>query len=158
MTRKTTKAGAGGNWKRINERYDKSVVKQVNDLSCVSAVGEMLAKDFGLNVSQAEILKEIGSPSNADGLTKFPNEIDVEKKWVGGFFPFEVKFIRGITESTKSWAVILREGKWLGHAVLIYGIDENGLVKIRDPFDQTMYEMTVEDLFDVLSEFVVRKL
>lgn len=58
MNTKSRKSGAGGYWKRINERFDISVVKQINDLSCVSAVGEMLAKDFGLNVSQVEIQKK----------------------------------------------------------------------------------------------------
>lgn len=42
-------------------------------------------------------------------------------------------------------AVILREPFEMGHAVLIDGKTKRGLIKIKDPFDQTAYKMTVKD-------------
>jgi hypothetical protein len=115
-----------------------------------------VGKGFRFECFASRNSKEIGSPSDSETLVAFFNKIDVEPKWVGGFFDDDVKFIRGVTASTKSWAVILREGNPLGHAVLIYGFDENGLVKIKDPYDQTLYEMTADDLYGVLSEIVLR--
>ena len=38
------KSGAGGNWRRFDEKFDASIVKQT-ELSCLSAVGEMLLKN-----------------------------------------------------------------------------------------------------------------
>lgn len=151
-------AGAGGTWKRVDEKFDETVIKQTNDFSCVAAVGEMLANHYDLNLSQAEILDEIGELSNAFALAQYLNKVDkTEGKWIGGNFPPVIEFIEGMTVSSRVWAVVLREGSALGHAVLIDGLDENGLVKIRDPFDQTSYQMTIEDLFEVLSEFVVKR-
>ncbi len=158
MEKSKLKAGAGGNWRRYGEKFDATVVKQSNDFSCVAAVGEMLAGHYGLNLTQAEILSEIGELSNASALADYLNKADkTEGKWIGGNFPRVIEFIEGITSSTKVWAVILRERTALGHAILIDGLDKNGLVKIKDPFDQTSYKMTIEDLFEVLSEFVVKR-
>ena len=155
---KFKQAGAGGTWKRLDEKFDKTVIKQTNDFSCVAAVGEMLAKHYGLPITQKEILSEIGELSNAFALARYLNKVDkTEGKWIGGNFPPVIKFIEGITTSTKVWVVVLRERSALGHAVLINGLDEKGLVKIKDPFDQTSYKITFEDLFEVLSEFVVKR-
>ena len=46
------KSGAGGNWKRIDEKFDAEIIKQTSGLSCVSAVGEMLLKRRGISLSQ----------------------------------------------------------------------------------------------------------
>lgn len=56
----TDKFGSLGNWKKFEEHFDETIIKQVNDASCVSAVGEMLARFYGLKVSQEEILNNIG--------------------------------------------------------------------------------------------------
>ena len=36
----------------------------------------------------------------------------------------------------------------LGHAVFIDGKTRSGLIKIKDPFDQTSYKMTAEDFWE----------
>lgn len=149
--------GALGIWKKIDEKPDLSIIKQ-KDGTCVAAVGEMLAKYHGLNVSQDEIIENIGAWSNAESLTNYLNSIEKRKdvKWKGGGFGLQDKqFIGGITKDIKIWAVLLRDAESLGHAVLIYGMDKNGLIKIKDPFDQTRYKMTTDELHRVLSEFVV---
>ena len=51
MKNLTEEFGALGSWKKIDERFDETIVKQVNDASCVAAVGEMLARFYGLEVS-----------------------------------------------------------------------------------------------------------
>lgn len=133
--------GALGSWQKIDERFDETIIKQDNDTSCVSAVGEMLAKFYGLNISQQEILENIGEWSNAEYLANYLNYKESERsvKWIGGSWGNSVESIRWLTQTYRVWGVMLREGKPEGHAVLIDGEDENGLIIIKDPFDQTKY-------------------
>ena len=147
-----------GNWQKIDEKFDESIIKQVNDATCVAAVGEMLATFYGLNLSQSEILEGIGVWSNAESLAKFLNSKENRNniEWYGGNFPQEPKYIASISTKQK-WIVMLREGRWDGHAVLIDGIDQDEKIIIKDPFDQTTYKMDVDELYNVLSEFVLRR-
>jgi hypothetical protein len=48
----------------------------------------------------------------------------------------------------QNFAVIMHEPFTMGHAVLIDGETSDGLIKIKDPFDQTNYKMTVEDFLN----------
>lgn len=149
--------GALGSWEKKEVEVDKSITLQ-KDGTCVAAVGEMMANYHGLDLTQDEIIDAINAWSNADWLAKFLNskETRIGVKWIGGgFLPENLPYIKGISESTKVWAVMLRDGETAGHAVLIYGIDENDLILIKDPFDQTRYKMTIKELHRVLSEFVV---
>ena len=153
------KFGALGNWQKIDERFDETIVKQTNDASCVAAVGAMLAGFYGLDVSQKEILENIGEWANAAYLAEFLNSKEIENsvEWIGGFFPDDPRYIDGIIEKTYIWGAMLRDGETVGHAVLIAGQDKNDLVIIKNPFDQTTYKMDVLELFRVLSEFVLRR-
>lgn len=138
--------GAGGNWRRIDEKFDASIVKQTSGLSCVSAVGEMLLFNRGLVVTQARIRDIIGEPAEFGSLARALNEFDKAtddgRSW------------RGLTTDDqsldtlfrqKNWAVILCEPLTMGHAVLVDGRTPNGLVKIKDPLDQTSYKMARAD-------------
>lgn len=151
--------GALGSWKKIDERFDETIIKQVNDASCVSAVGEMLARFYGLNISQQKILEKIGEWSNSKDLAEFLNSIETRNdvEWIGGFFYDDIEFIKGITRNTRIWGVMLRNKEALGHAVLIDGLDSNGLIIIKDPFDQTTYKIETEKLYNILSEIVLRR-
>ena len=140
--------GAGGNWKRIDEKFDASIVKQTSGLSCVSAVGEMLLASRGISLSQREILDIIDEPATAEDLARVLNQFDIlieDKRWHGiATDEGELKkLLKG-----GNFAVILREPLLLGHAVLIDGETNDGLIKIKDPFDQTVYKMTVEDFLN----------
>jgi filamentous hemagglutinin len=55
-------AGAGGKWKTIEERKDATVVKQMSDVSCGAACGEMLLLDRGVSISQVFIAALTGIP------------------------------------------------------------------------------------------------
>ena len=140
--------GAGGNWKRIDEKIDASIVKQTSGLSCVSAVGEMLLKRRGISLLQAQIIDIIGEPAYFKNLAKILNLVDVlesGKKWQGIVVaPENLNFLL----KNENLAVILREPFEMGHAVLIDGKTKGGLIKIKDPFDQTAYQMTAEDFLE----------
>ena len=151
------KAGAGGYWKRFNEKFNPDIIKQINEAACVSAVGTMLAQRFGLNLTQEKLLKKLGNWSNSRDLTTALNRLDSSIKWLGGHPQNVLKYTQFLLENRVPMCAIFRQGNPLGHAVLIEGLNEKGMVMIKDPFDQTEYEMEVEDVHQVLSEVVFRK-
>ena len=75
------KAGAFGNWKKLNERIDFDIVKQVSEKgeSCVSAVGQMLMESRNIAVTQAEILAIIGEPASIESLRWCLNRLSSSK-------------------------------------------------------------------------------
>ena len=156
----TKQFGALGSWQKIDEQFDSTIIKQHNDASCVAAVGEMLANFYDLDLTQEEILENIGVWSNSKLLAAFFNskETRIELKWEGGGWKFEIPIgaLEWLIENNKIGAM-LRNKSADGHAVFIDGFDETGLVVIKDPFDQTRYKMTLESFADVLSEIVWRK-
>lgn len=80
------KSGAGGNWQRLDEKFDNTIVKQTSGISCVSAVGEMLLKERGIYVSQEKIRDIIGEPAAIEILAAALNEFDISndgKVWRG---------------------------------------------------------------------------
>ncbi len=153
-----SKAGAGGNWKRFDEKFDDSIPKQFTPASCVSAVGEMLGRFFGLDISQQEIHKAIGDWSNSRDLAEYLNAVDTDKKWIGGHPDDVLKYVKFLLQNRVPMCAIFREGNPLGHAVLIKGLDESGSVIIKDPIEQTEYKMKIEDVFEVLSEIVFKNI
>ncbi|GEM_PF-2345723 len=159
MKTRVSKFGSLGDWQKIDEKFDASITKQINDASCVSAIGEMLAKHYGLKTNQQEILDNIGDWANSAYLSDFLNTKETKKdvEWIGGFFDDDEQRIIGISKTTKVWGVFLRKGSAIGHAVLIDGVDENDLIIIKDPFDKTTYKMEATELLKILSEFVLRR-
>lgn len=140
------KSGAGGNWKRFDEEFDNTIVKQTSGISCVSAVGEMLLQERGIAVSQEEIPDIIGEPATFESLAKALNQFNDlmgKEKW-HGIFTDEEGF--KILLNRNFLAVILREPFSMGHAVFIEGKTKEGFIKIKDPFDQTSYKMVASDL------------
>ena len=149
------KSGAGGNWRRLDEKFDGSIVKQTSGLSCVSAVGEMLLKNRGIFVLQKQILDIIGEPATLENLAKILNQFDNladRKQWNGTVTDedgLEILLQR------ENWAVVLREPLTMGHAVYIDGKTKDGLIIIKDPFDQTSYKMTKFDFLNNWSGEVI---
>lgn len=142
-------AGAGGNWRRFDEKFDSSIIKQT-DLSCVSTVGEMLLKNRGIFVSQEKIRDIIGVPAYVEALARVLNKFDTNsndgKIWRG--FSTDLNGLNLLIK-LKNVGVILKEPfEKIGHAVLIDGKTRNGLFKIKDPFDQTSYKMNEKDFWE----------
>lgn len=148
------KVGAGGYWKVINERKDDSVVRQITPFSCVAAVGEMLLRERGIEMTQAEIIDIIGEASTTEDLADLLNKIDKPSgnlKWYG--FIIAVEHLEKIVLKT-SFGAVLREGNPLGHLVLVEGLHGN-LLTIKDSWDATVYQMTVEEFLKVWNGEVV---
>ena len=139
------KAGAFGNWRKVNEKFDLTIVKQISEkgVSCVSAVGEILLKSRNIFVTQAEILDIIGEPAGIVALGKCLNRFDIadfDEKWHANYSnDFEIEFLT----SKKNCGVILKEFGGQAHAVFIKEFDVRFI--INDTFDQSCYEMTIED-------------
>jgi ABC-type bacteriocin/lantibiotic exporter with double-glycine peptidase domain len=141
------RVGAGGNWKRIDEKFDAGIIKQTSGLSCVSAVGEMLLRQRGITLSQQEIVGIIGEPAHISLLAEVLNKFDISedgREWYG--ITVRTDSLKTLLKE-KNWAAVLREPQTMGHTVLIDGT-ENRLIKIKDPFDQTAYLMTIEDFLE----------
>jgi ABC-type bacteriocin/lantibiotic exporter with double-glycine peptidase domain len=136
------KAGAGGNWKRIEENFDETIVKQ-EDLSCVSAVGEMLLRERGISMTQKEIIGIIGKKASIKDLKDVLNRVDKKGNWKGGYTTNEI-----LPFTKKSFLVVLQEPLSLGHAVLVQGLDKENHFVIIDSADQTVYKMTQKDFFN----------
>ena len=142
------KAGAFGNWRKINEKFDLTIVKQVSEkgVSCVSAVGEMLLKSRNIFVTQAEILDIIGEPASIEMLKQYLNNVDTaekEKSWQGGYSDdLDIDFL--ITK--RNFCVFLKEFGSETHAVFIEKFDGNFFIK--DTFDQSSYQMTKDDFYN----------
>lgn len=150
------KSGAGGYWKRIDEKFNAEIVKQSSAASCVSAVGEMLAQRFGIKTTQEKIFKRLGDWSNSRELARFLNSLDKSKKWLGGHPDYVLEYTEFLLKKRAPFGAIFRENNPKGHAVLIEGLDGKGLVIVKDPFDQTEYKMEVADVFEVLSEVIFK--
>ena len=140
------KAGAFGNWKKLNEKFDETIIKQTSEkgVSCVSAVGEMLMRSRNLSVTQEQILGIIGEPAGINALANCLNKFDPKKGWQAGFeSSFDLEFL----VDKKDFGVFLKEFGGETHAVFVKEFNERFL--IFDPFDQTRYEMTKKD-FDAV--------
>lgn len=152
--------GALGSWEKIDETFDAAIVKQINDGSCVSAVGEMLARHYGVNTNQQEILENIGEWSSAEALARFLNfkETANDVLWEGGGWNTEtsVGALKWLLNNHKIGGLLFDKST-KGHAVFVDGLDENDLVVIQDPDDQTGYKMEIERFLDVFAFFVWRK-
>jgi ABC-type bacteriocin/lantibiotic exporter with double-glycine peptidase domain len=134
------KAGAGGNWKRIDEIFDKSIVKQ-EDLSCVAAVGEMLLRERGITMTQSKIIAIIGKKASIYDLKDVLNQVDKTGNWKGGY-----TINQTLPLTKENFLAVLQEPMSLGHAVLVVGFDN--YFAIKDPADQTAYKMTQKDFFN----------
>lgn len=142
------KSGAGGNWRRLDEKIDPSVVQQATGISCLSALGEMLLNSRGMSVSQEIIRDIIGEPAYVGSLARTLNGFDISEDgfiWRG--FPTTDESLETLLGRYKNWGVVLinDSNDKIGHAVFIAGRTRYGLIKIKDPYDQTSYKMTMDD-------------
>ena len=148
--------GAGGRWPVIDEKPDPAVVRQTLDASCVSACGEMLLKDRGVEtVTQANLLEWLGSPTVTADLAGAINGLLGVREWRGS--ALDVPAMGGRTVITLlsdmgSWvAELYLLGARLAHAVVVDGVNDDGTLSIRDPFDGTSYKMEVDVFLDYWS-------
>lgn len=143
-------AGAGGHWPVIDEIPDPLVRRQVNDASCVSACGEMLLRDRGVDtVTQTDLLARLGSPAITADLAGVLNRLLGVREWRGAVL--DVATMGGrravtLLSSTGSWAAELYPfGAHLAHVVVVDSVSDDDLLSIRDPFDGTSYTMKLDD-------------
>jgi hypothetical protein len=141
---------AGGFWNTINESTDPNVVQQSTPTSCGPACAQMLLGDRGIAVDQSAFGDSLTS---AQDLAAELNSVD--GGWIGaGVDPSSLVALT----RTGSWSAMMWEsGARTGHWVVVEGISPEGLVKVRDPFDATRYEMTQSDFVKSWSGYSVFK-
>jgi hypothetical protein len=141
-------AGAGGDWKVINERFASDVVMQTNADSCVAASGEMLSNG---RLSQKELfaaLKLEYDPRPGRNILLLADHLGPE--WQSGRYgneALDVILRRGsFAAELKDWTIPGKPGiNDLGHTVVVDGLDDAGLIRVRDPQHGTRYEMMREE-------------
>ncbi len=141
--------GAGGNWTRHDEEFDDSIVRQTTGVSCMSAAGEMLLRQRGIYVSQDEIRGIIGEPSYVKALADCLNHYDKaddNKEWLG--IATDEESLRKLLDGSDLAIVLLEQPLSMGHAVVIAGKTNIGMVKILDSFDQTSYKMSIDEILE----------
>jgi len=141
--------GAGGNWKRYDEKFDNSIVKQTTGVSCMAAAGEMLLRKRGILVSQEIIRGIIGEPSYVKALADCLNTFDKTddgKVWLG--ISTDEESLEKLLSGSDLAIVLLDRPFAMGHAVLVADRLTGGMIEILDPFDQTSYKMSLKDLLD----------
>ena len=117
----------------------RNVVRQMDLLGCGPACGEMLLRDRGYSVDQAQISDGLPLPADAPQLADRLSAIS-ERRWKGGalVLPFEPDWslLVGIAEARGSWAALLepRGPAQIGHWVVVDGATHEGVVLVRDPF------------------------
>ncbi|MCC6980443.1 MAG: hypothetical protein IT343_19145 [Candidatus Melainabacteria bacterium] len=124
-------------WPVMNEHFSDDVIRQSQDASCISAVGEMLSEG---RLSERFLIEKIGTPGDLRELSQHLGE-----GWTS-------KTVKGTTLADLGkhgpWAAYMTEYEWtkfakLPHVVLVDGRSAAGNVIIRDPLEGTKYEMTV---------------
>lgn len=73
------------------------------------------------------------------------DEFDANEMWHGVII--SVKYLGKIAEKS-SFGAVLREGNPLGHLVLVDKLEED-LLTVNDPWDGTIYQMTVSEFLKV---------
>jgi hypothetical protein len=139
--------GAGGNWLRKNERPDPRVVKQYNTLACGPASAEMILKDRGISFDQRAIAKQLKQlPVYPFELAHELLSLDPQGQWVAN--TVDPSSFNALNNRAPWAALFYEQGAKTGHIVVVDGVDALGDVRIRDPWDGTMYEMTISDFMD----------
>lgn len=130
-----TQAGAGGVWHTIDETPGGAVA-QHNDLSCVSATGEMLT-----GRRQAELIEALGSPASVDALAD-----ELGPQWRGGQVGYDPRAIEALNK-VAPWGAELFDGvNEIGHVVVVDGIRPDGRLLIRDPWNGgSTYAMDLDE-------------
>lgn len=142
--------GAGGKWRAVDEVADGSVVQQATPTSCGQACAQMLLTDRGVIVDQ---LKLGGEMTSAQGLAAKMNKLD--SGWVGAGVDSS-SF--GALNKTGSWSAMMWErGNTYGHWVVVDGLNDSGMVLLRDPFNATRYSMTPRDFDNAWNGYSVFK-
>lgn len=142
ILRITRRAGAGGDWPVLNERFSPDVVHQATREGCVAAVGEMLSEG---RFNQSELFPEVQTMPHilAERLGS---------EWRCDFVADKETAFAELARRGKPWSAELKDvfaGRIkMGHMVIVDGMDEAGNVMIRDPQDATRYEMNREDFIE----------
>ena len=145
------KAGAGGNWDTINEKFDPDVVKQHTNTSCGAACAEMLLRDRDIFVNQTKFGTQ---PKSAPELARDLNNASNSNKWEGnGLSPSSFDALN----RTGSWAAMLVDitGSNTRHWVVVKGVDKGGNVIIHDPWQGTSYTMTRNNFINTWTGYSV---
>lgn len=148
-------AGApGGSWKARDETPTTNIQKQENNVMCGQACGQAMLKDRGVDVDQLQLGDNLTSTSS---LSRAMNTVDPSGAgaWTGNAVSHD-SF--GALNKTGSWSAMMWDkGSKTGHWVVVDGQNPAGNVVIRDPWNATSYNMTIDEFMDSWNGMAVYK-
>ncbi|MFB2838048.1 hypothetical protein [Floridanema evergladense] len=121
----------------------------------------MLLIDRGFtNINQSLIENLTGAPTSAQAIANALNQLTPlsSKKWQGGFIntPTTLAAFNLLLNTKRSWMAQMKEfGNRIAHMVVVDGVDDNGLVLIRDLWEGTSYKMEVEEFLKFWNQIAV---
>ncbi len=149
-------AGAGiGRWTRHNEVVDQSVIQQVEGNWCVLACAEMLTNGGATQRQLSGLVDIVSAGTDPEAVAAVLNRLDPNavKTWTAGNVlhlpdPF------GAVSSTGSWGAMMKiDGGH--HMIIVDGIDEAGMVMVRDPYAASRYNTTLDEFHAFWTENVL---
>jgi filamentous hemagglutinin len=157
--RRELSGAPGGWWEAFEEHESAEVIRQCTPNACGPACAEMLFRARGIfSVSQQEVISVQGSNwSNEESLSAAMNQIGARigirdsGRWLGAW----VDSLDGAEDSfnylLKSLPYItsLKSFNSESHMVVVDGLDDEGRVVIRDPYEGTTYIMSRHAFCDV---------
>jgi hypothetical protein len=160
-------AGAGGDWKKINERVSKSVVQQYHPCACVGAVGEMLTNgaidqrtlmeamsgNWGREILERWAERGKHAAGTIDGLAR---ELGTEWKTARHKEAHRPVELEKLLRQNRPFGAELKTHEAMAHTVVVDGINEAGNICIRDPLKGTEYEMLRNTFIKIWSGVVFK--
>ena len=126
--------GTGGGLRYLTEKPSANMVNQEQAHSCQAACARQLLRDAGVDLSETELLAEIGyyegygttAEDTAPVLSRFHPQLE----YAAGSIPLEAL---PILFKRDSWIVNLKTDHGTVHSVIVDGL-EGEVVRVRDPW------------------------
>jgi hypothetical protein len=122
-------------WPVQNERFAKEVPRQITDLSCTSAVGQIL--------SDGNILEEVIHQQLQDGAF-----LDELVHILGSDWSVKARSFRSLEEILENGSfgcTFFSRKNSIHHSLVVDGVDRMGNVLISDSWEGTRYEMRISE-------------
>lgn len=125
-------------WPRIPRLDAPAVVRQTDELGCGAACIVMLLADRGVHVALELVALGLNMPSDAQDLAVKLSSLHAGS-WEGGSLEdgtaITWELVDYISRARGTWAALLEPFGPLrtGHWVVVDGIDQEGLILVRDP-------------------------
>ena len=132
-----------GAWARHNEIADPLIAQQLQGNWCVLACGQMLTNGRVAQQKLSQLVTIMPGGTDPTDVAAAMNILDsgATGMWKGGYVGPDVF---GALNNTGSWAAMMKiDGGH--HMIVVDGVNDAGMVMIRDPYAATRYNMSLDE-------------